>query len=75
MPVGEACKCDDRRGQPPGRKEVRSKRRPGKDYGEHGQQKANVAQPDMNLLEVRNPRFADTSALDVLFRGRHWLKM
>jgi hypothetical protein len=64
-----------RRGQPPWREIVRSKRGPRHDHHKESQKKPDVPEPDVDLLVVRNPRLPNLSTLNVFFKGKHWLKM
>ena len=50
-------------------------RLPRDDSREAGEQKSGIPQPNMNFLEMRNPRQANVSPLNVFFGWIHWLKM
>ena len=48
---------------------------PGEHDEQHRNQEPQVAEPEVDLLEPRDSCFADAPALNVFFRGRHWLRM
>jgi len=50
-------------------------RLPHDDSREAGDQKSGIPQPDMNFLEMRNPRQASVAPLNVFFGWIHSLKM
>ena len=75
MPNRDAAKRNDRHRQPCEGEMMRSEDEPCQRNEQQRNYETQVAEPYVDLLETRDSRFADSPALNVFFRRKHWLKM